>query len=158
MADADVNVRDLVERLWEQADAGILEGEPVLPPLLDFDAPEHDGDLRYLNTHWSIDPASEGPGVGPEWKSKAKDRLAATVFSILERYLEQEREFFAHGVRVSNLLAGWSTRLAREVRTVAEAVNDESHRLRDRQDLLHRRLEERIVQLEGRVAELEGRP
>lgn len=158
MADADVSVRELVGRLWEQADDSLLEGDTVLAPLSDFDSPEHDADLRYLNDHWQIDPAAEGPpDGGPQWKAKAKDRMAATVFGVLDRYFTQEKEFFAHGVRASNMLAGWSTRLAREVRLVAEALNDESHRLRDRQDVLHRRLEVRVAELSARVVELESR-
>jgi len=157
MADADVNVRELVEHLWEQADQSLLEGEPVLAPLPDFQSPEHSAELRYLNEHWQIDPAAEGPADGPEWKAKAKSRMAATVFGVLDRYFVQEKEFFAYGVRTSNLLAGWSARLAGEIRLVAAALNDESHRLRDRQDVLHRRLEERIAALEDRLTELEAR-
>ena len=157
MADADVNVREFVDKLWERVDGARIEGEPALPPLPDYESPEHDADLRYLNAHWLIDPVGDHPAEGAEWnaRARAKDRLAGTVFSILDRYFEQEREFFAHGVRVSNFLAGWSGRLAREIRTVAEALNDESHRLRDRQDVLHRRLEDRIAELERRLAALE---
>lgn len=155
MADADVSVRELVGRLWEQADDSLLEGDAVLAPMADFQSPEHDPDLRYLNDHWQIDPAAEGAPDGPQWKAKAKDRMAATVFGVLDRYFTQEKEFFAHGVRASNMLAGWSTRLAREVRLVAEALNDESHRLRDRQDVLNRRLELRIAELEDRIAAIE---
>lgn len=157
MADADVNVREFVDKLWERVDGGPIEGTPVLAALPEYESPEHDSDLRYLNAHWLIDPAQEkgSDDSGRNAKTRAKDRLAGTVFAVLDRYFEQERNFFAHGVRVSNFLAGWSGRLAREVRTVADALNDESHRLRDRQDVLHRRLEDRIVELEARVRELE---
>lgn len=157
MADADVSVRELVGRLWEQADGSLLEGDAVLAPLSDFESPEHDSDLRYLNDHWQIDPAAEGAPDGPQWKAKAKDRMAAAVLGVLDRYFNQEKEFFAHGVRASNMLASWSARTAREVRLVAEALNDESHRLCDRQDVLHRRLEARIADLESRLLEVESR-
>lgn len=157
MADEDVNVREMVARLWEKADESLAEGEPVLAQLPDFRSPEHDVDLRYLNEHWQIDPAVEKVPDGPEWKTKAKDRMAATVFGVLDRYFTQEREFFAHGVRTSNLLAEWIARLAKEIRLVATDLNDESHRLRDRQDVLHRRLEVRVAELSARVVELESR-
>jgi hypothetical protein len=158
MANANGNARDLVERIWERADGQLLDGEPVLPDLPDYESPEHDGDLRYVNSHWSIDPAYEGPARGGEWKVRAKERLSGSVFGVLDRYFEQERDFFAHGVRVQNKLAGWCSRLAREVRTVAQALNDESNRLVERQDVLHRRMEDRVAALEARLETLEQHP
>jgi hypothetical protein len=155
MADADINARALVEQLWQRAEGELLLQDPVIPDLPEFEAPEHNGDLRYLNSHWQIDPALEGPG-GAEWKAKAKDRFAETVFSVLARYFEQERDFFAHGVRAHNAMAAWCGRLAREIRIVAQSVGDESRRLSERQDVLHRRLEDRIAALEARIAELEA--
>jgi hypothetical protein len=157
MADADIAAQELVQQLWAKAEGELLSGRPLVPDLPDFEAPEHDGDLRYLNGNWAIDPADEGPSQGPEWRTKAKTRFTATVLSSLDRYFEQERDFLAHSVRVANTLAGWSGRLAREIRIVAQAIGDESARLVERQDILHRRTEARIAELEARVAELEGR-
>lgn len=160
MADADVdepvNARATVERLWNQLDDELVEGEPAVAELPDFLSPVHNENIRYLNAHWDIDPASDAL-AGSEWKAKAKDRLAGSVLSVLDRYFEQERQFFAHTVRSMNDVAEWLARLAREVRTVGQSVTDESHRLRDRQDLLHQRLLARIAELEDRLAELEAR-
>lgn len=158
MADADVNARELVEQLWQRAEGELLLHDPVVPDLPEFESPEHDVNLRYVNSHWAIDPNPPQDGVpdgGGEWKAKAKDRFAETVFSVLRFYFRQEQDFLAHSVRVDNAMAGWCGRLAREVRMVAQAVSDESRRLAERQDVLHRRLEERITRLEARIAELE---
>ena len=156
MPNEETQVRGLIEELWAQADGELLEGNPLFVPLPDYESPEHNADLRYLNSHWQLDPTAETASDAAALKSKAKDRFNAAVLGVLHRYFEQEREFLAHSVRVSNLLAGWSDRLAREVRELAQGLTDESHRLRDRQDVLHRRLEDRIAELEARVQELES--
>lgn len=158
MDDTDITAQVLVEQLWHRADGVVLASDALLPELPEYESPEHDENLRYLNTHWAIDPAPDAPGGGGvEWKDRAKRRLTATVLSTLRRYFEQERDYFAHSVRHANALAEWCGRLAREVRVVAQAIGDESRRLADRQDVLHARLEDRIAVLEARVAELEGR-
>jgi len=157
VADTDITAQVLVEQLWQRADGVLLASRPVLPDLPEYESPEHDENLRYLNTHWSIDPTPDGPDSGVEWKDKAKRRLAATVLSTLHRYFEQERDYLAHSVRHANALAGWCGRLAREIRVVAQTIGDESRRLSDRQDVLHARLEDRIAVLEARIAELEGK-
>jgi hypothetical protein len=156
MADADINARELVQRLWEQAEGELLSPEPVVPELPEYESPEHDGNLRYLNTHWTIDPMPEGPGSGSAIKDRAKDRMTATVLGVLDRYFEREREYLAHGVRFSNRMAEWGGRMAREIRLVQRSLADESRRLAERQDILHRRLEQRVEELERRLAELEG--
>ena len=156
MADADINARELVQRIWSHAESDLLAPDPVVPELPTYESPEHNGDLRYLNSHWEIDPAPEAAGSGAI-KDRAKDRMTATVLGVLHRYFEQEREFFAHTVRFSNHIAGWGGRMAREVRLVQQSLGDESRRLIERQDVLHRRLELRIEELEQRIAELEQR-
>jgi len=157
MADADINAQQFVREVWERAEGELLSPHPVVPNLPEYESPEHDGDLRYLNSHWSIDPAPEGFRSNNPMKDKAKDRVAGTVLSVLHRYFAQERDYFAHVVRFSNRMAEWGGRMAREIRVVQQSLHDESRRLIERQDVLHRRAEERIEALERRVAELEAR-
>jgi hypothetical protein len=156
VTDADISARKLVEEIWQRAEDELLGGTSVLPPLKDFESLEHNGDLRYLNSHWSIDPAQAGPPRGSEWKQKARSRFAASVYAVLDRYFAQERDFFAHSVRYQNEVAQWCATLSREIRQVASALEDEARRLSERQDVVQRRLEARVAELEDRLARREG--
>lgn len=131
----------------------------VTGPLLylpEYESPEHDDNLRYLNAHWAIDPTPDGPGSGVEWKDKAKRRLAATVMSTLPgtsratTRISRARRPHHPARALACLPNGRGTH-------ASAAIGDESRRLADRQDVLHARLEHRIATLEARIAELEGR-
>src|SRR3954469_13253160 len=102
MGDDNMTGQELARAIWERAEGEMLALRPVVPPLPEYESPEHDPDLRYLNSHWTIDPAPEGPSSGNQIKDRAKERLAATTLGVLDRYFSQEREYFAHSVRFAN--------------------------------------------------------
>jgi hypothetical protein len=144
-----VNSRELVERLW--ADVRLrerVETATTLPDLPVHEQLTHQEALRYLNMYWDVKPVGLSTPPGRSLKHRAKRRAAAFVLSLFGEFLEGEREFRAHVVRVSNSLATGHDRVSTEVRELAEGVRSESRRLIDEINLLHRLLEERVEALE----------
>lgn len=144
-----LDARDIVERLWREAAAS---RERVSPPL---DIPEHQPleaseELRDVNRGWPLPIPTSLPMTGPPWKQAAKAQVAGVVLHLLDRYFRDEREFLAHVVRFDNQVAVAHDRLAAQVRKLAEQLEETSRRLFEREELLHRLLEERVERLEQR--------
>ena len=140
---------DLVERLWREA-AVRDDDTSWLDEFKDVERLEHSSELRELNRTWPLEVPTSLPRLGPAWKHRAKDRVARVVLSLLDRYFSHEREFLAHVTRFDNQVAAAHDELADQVRSLAEELAATSRRLRDRDELLHRLLEQRIERLEAR--------
>lgn len=157
MGERSLSSRQVVERLWdgvrqrEEALAGFpiprpTEAEPLI----------HSSTLRYLNVHWAIDPPAPPPaGRLASVRARARARAARFVCDLLTRYMQDERDFFAHTVRMQNSLAANYDELAHHLTQLAEAVKAEAQRLADRDEFLHGLLETRLDALEPRP---EARP
>lgn len=146
-----LDARDLVERLWQQTQARRQAIASTLNGLEDVEALTHSDELRYLNARWRLDVPSGLPRVGPAWKHRAKERVAQLVLHLLDRYFTDERDFLAHVVRFQNKVAVAHDELVDQLRELIDQLRDESRRLAERDELLHRLLEERVEQLEHEV-------
>lgn len=152
-AGARVNARDVVEQLWHDLRARReVEERTTVPELAVHEHLAHLEALRYLNVHWQgRSPSVRHPEGSTKLRKRAKDRLAAFVLDLFAGYLEEEREYRAQAVRVSNAFATGHDRIAHEIRAVAEAVRTESLRLTEEFGFQHRLLEERVAALEQLV-------
>jgi hypothetical protein len=134
-------------RQREEALAGFPVPRPSEPePLI------HSSTLRYLNVHWAIDPPAP-PEVGrlASVKTRARARAAQFVCGLFARYMQEERDFFAHNVRMQNAFARNYDELAQHLTELAEAAKAEAQRLADRDEFLHGLLETRLEALEERL-------
>jgi hypothetical protein len=142
--------REFVERLWKDVrrreEVAAKTAVPYLPV---HEQLIHNESLRHLNLHWAGRfPDPDNPTVTGRLKRRARQRLARFVVGLFTDYLEGERQFNAHVVRVANSLTGAHDRMAGEVRELADAIRTESRRLTDEYDTLHRLLEARVAALE----------
>lgn len=156
MGNTSVDAETLVNQLWEDARA-----KEAAQSSLDAvqvgggERLQHLWELRYLNHHWDFelpDPAQFG---GPTAKGRAKAAIARFIAHFLAKYFADQREFYAHVVRVDNALAQRYDAQADDIVRLVQALRDESRRLSDRDAMLHSLLEERLERLERAV---EGRP
>lgn len=150
MGSTPLSSREFVERLWNDVrrreDVASKTTVPYLPV---HEQLMHHESLRYINVHWAgRSPDPDVPTVGGRLKRRARQRLARMVVGLFADYLESERQFNSHVVRVSNSLSGGHDRIASEVRQLADAVRTESLRLTEEFDTLHRLLESRVAALE----------
>jgi hypothetical protein len=113
---------------------------------------QHLWELRYLNHHWDFELPDPSEVAKPTVKGRAKAILARFVVHFLAKYFSDQREFYAHVVRVSNAMARSHDALAQDIVTLAQTLRDEVQRLSDRDAMLHALVEERLERLERIVA------
>lgn len=110
-----------------------------------------DENLDWLHRHWAVpnDLAAAGlPPARSSGQAAARHVAARAVFSTLRRYLDEERELFAHLVRLGDDLARRADTLALRLEELESATRRSLWSTQEEVTRLERRLEE----LEARLA------
>lgn len=153
MGQVVLNARELVGRLWAETEARkvVEDTVPALPGAVSL---QHGHILRHLNAKWQFD-ISPFTGNATGLRRRLKVRLGRTVVSLLQGYLEEERDFLAHLVRLQNELAVRTDEAAEEVRQVVQALRASVTMLSERDDRLHALAEARLEQLQAAIDQLQ---
>ena len=152
---APTDVRELIDRFRRGTtrpaiDAFREAGGPLPEPVSAH--VQHEPELAYVNQHWVLptNPPDPAPGRFLALRRRMKAAVSRTVLSVLGRYLLGEREFLAALTRFQNDVARRADTLSEELHALVVAARLEESRLRERDEILHRALEERIASLERR--------
>ncbi|MDQ3756384.1 MAG: hypothetical protein M3394_00820 [Actinomycetota bacterium] len=113
---------------------------------------QHLWELRHLNHHWDFDAPDPGQFGGPTVKGRAKGAIGRFVVHLFAKYFDDQREFYAHVVRVANALARSHDALADDLATLTRMLRDETQRLADRDAMFHALVEERLERMERILA------
>jgi hypothetical protein len=157
----DVSARDLVKKVWEEVAAEQALGRPPAADLADYGRLVEDPERHYVNSRYVLDrtpldfePGGDGRRPVGRVTSRLRARAARFVVGALGGYLDDEREFLGHLVRLQNAITVHIDRLSAEVRQLQASLQIESERLRAAEMTLHARLEDRIKALEDELAGL----
>jgi hypothetical protein len=162
----EVSARELTQRVWAEAAAERATRPAPDAGLGDYDRLVEDDERLYINSRYVLDraPSQGGEEVGRPLSrpmGRLRRRAAQFVVQVLERYLDDEREFLSHLVRLQNMITVHIDRLSGEVRQLEAVLRAESDRLRAADTALHASLEDRLDALENEIAALRrpgGRP
>ena len=153
MGSPSVDAESLVARLWEEARAKEAAQSSIDSLHLGGgERLQHLWELRHLNHHWDFEAPDPAQFGGPTAKGRAKAALGRFIVHFFAKYFADQREFYAHVVRVSNALARSHDALADDIATLARTLRDESQRLADRDAMFHALVEERLERIERMIA------
>lgn len=116
-----------------------------------------DENLDWLHRHWAVPNDLAGahlPAAKSSAKAAARHFVARAVFSTLRRYLDEERELFAHLVRMADDLARRSDTLSLRLEELESATRRSLWSTQEELTRLQRRFEE----LEARLGPATAHP
>jgi hypothetical protein len=154
-----IDARTLVTRLCHEAERDYPSLLPIdIPPPWTAEHIRHREELGYLNRHWILEtegPPRAGGGLVARLRHLCSRFVHRIVRRALAHYLLEERDLLANLVRFQNTLAERGDLLLDEAHAFRDRVRaqdarivDELAHLVERDEVLHRALEQRIEALE----------